>query len=161
MQNAKDSFYLALRTRLAGINPERTVLLRGALRPGILVEEAEAPLAQPRSDVFVLRWLCLGVDGDLSCAMSVTECEILYTTCGTEAFGGLDRGRMLSAMDEEVLAMLHPFYTPKRNYSVQPPADLQTNVFWDEPTFSPINVQRDRLSRSVRVMVYSYQQQGE
>ena len=30
MQNAKDSFYLALRTRLAAINPERTVLLRGA-----------------------------------------------------------------------------------------------------------------------------------
>ena len=66
MQNAKDSFYLALRTRLATINPERTVLLRGALRPGILVEEAEAPLAQLPSDVFVLRWLGLGVDADLS-----------------------------------------------------------------------------------------------
>jgi len=34
MQNAKDSFYMALRTRLATINPERTILLRGALRPG-------------------------------------------------------------------------------------------------------------------------------
>ena len=43
MQNAKDSFYMALRTRLAAINPERTILLRGAARPGILVEEAEAP----------------------------------------------------------------------------------------------------------------------
>jgi hypothetical protein len=38
MQNAKDSFYMALRTRLATINPERTILLRGALRPGILAE---------------------------------------------------------------------------------------------------------------------------
>ena len=161
MQNAKDSFYLALRTRLARMNPERTVLLRGALRPGILVEEAEAPLAQPPSDVFLLRWLGLGVDTDLSSAMSVTECEILYTTCGSQAFGGLDRGRMLSAMDQEVLAMLDPFYAPKLDYSVQPPADLHTNVFWDEPTFSPINVQRDRLSRSVRLSVYSYQQQGE
>jgi hypothetical protein len=28
MQNAKDSFYMALRTRLAAINPERTILLR-------------------------------------------------------------------------------------------------------------------------------------
>jgi hypothetical protein len=161
MQNAKDSFYLALRTRLASFNPERTVLLRGALRPGILVEEAEAPFAQPLSDTFILRWLGLGVDANLSSAMSVTECEILYTTCGTQAFGGLDRGRMLSAMDQEVLAMLDPFYAPKLDYSVQPPTDLQTNVFWDEPTFSPINVQCDRLSRSVRVMVYSYQQQGE
>ena len=107
MQNAKDSFYLALRTRLAAINPERTVLLRGALRPGILVEEAEAPLQRNcPPDVFVLRWLGLGVDMDLSSAMAAEDCEILYSTCGTQAFGGLDRGRMLSAMDEEVMAML-------------------------------------------------------
>ena len=59
MQNAKDSFYMALRTRLAAINPERTILLRGAVRPGILVEEAEAPFSQLPNDVFVLRWLGL------------------------------------------------------------------------------------------------------
>ncbi len=63
MQNAKDSFYLALRTRLAAINPERTVLLRGALRPGIFVEEAEAPSAQvPIGCVRAARWLGLGID---------------------------------------------------------------------------------------------------
>jgi len=161
MQNAKDSFYLALRARLATINPERTVLLRGALRPGIFVEEAEAPAAQLPSDVFVLRWLGLGADLDLSSAMVVEECEILYATCGSQTFGGLDRGRMLSAMDEEVLAMLQPFHTPKSNYSVQPATIMQTQVFWDEPTFAPINIQRDRLSRSVKVMIYSYQEQGE
>lgn len=55
MQNAKDSFYMALRTRLATINPERTVLLRGTVRPGILVEEAEAPFNQLPNDVFILR----------------------------------------------------------------------------------------------------------
>jgi hypothetical protein len=59
MQNAKDSFYMALRTRLTAINPERTILLRGAVRPGILVEEAEAPFSQFPNDVFVLRWLGL------------------------------------------------------------------------------------------------------
>ena len=161
MQNAKDSFYMALRTRLATINPERTVLLRGALRPGILVEEAEAPLAQLPSDVFVLRWLGLAIDVELSSAMIAAECEILYATCGTQAFAGLDRGRMLSAMDAEVVAMLEPFYTPKLNYSVQPPIAMQTKVFWDEPAFTPINAQRDKLSRSVRVTIYSYQEQGE
>jgi hypothetical protein len=161
MQNAKDSFYLALRTRLAAINPERTVLLRGALRPGILVEEAEAPLAQLPVDAFVMRWLGLGVDMDLGFAMVAEECEILYSTCGTQAFGGLDRGRMLSAMDEEIIAILQPFYTPKLNYSVQPAVVMQTHIFWDEPTFAPINVQRDRISRSVKVMLYSYQEQGE
>lgn len=161
MQNAKDSFYLALRARLAAINPERTVLVRGALRPGILVEEAEAPFAQPPADVFVLRWLALGVDTELAAAMNAVECEILYSTCGTQAFGGLDRGRMLCAMDQEVVAMLQPHHTPKINYSVQPAAPMQTQVFWDEPAFSNIAVQRDRLSRSARITIYSYQEQGE
>jgi hypothetical protein len=161
MQNAKDSFYMALRTRLATINPERTTLLRGAVRPGILVEEAEAPFSQLPNDVFVLRWLGLAVDMDLGSTMAAEECEIVYQTCGTQSFGGLDRGRSLSEMDEEFVAMLRPFYTPKLNYAVTPPAAMLTHVFWDEPGFGPIVVQRDRLSRTARVMVYSYQEQGE
>ena len=161
MQNFKDSFYLALRTRLASINPERTVLVRGTLRPGILVEEAEAPFAQLPADVFVLRWQALGVDTDLASTMEAMECEILYNTCGTQAFGGLDRGRMLSAMDEEVAAMLQPCSTPKMSYRLQPAAAMQTQVFWDEPAFTAITTQRDRLSRSARITVYSYQEQGE
>ena len=161
MQNAKDSFYMALRTRLTAINPERTILLRGAVRPGILVEEAEAPFSQLPNDVFVLRWLGLGVDVDLATVMVGEECEILYQTCGTQSFGGLDRGRLLSEMDEELTAMLQPFHTPKLNYAATPPAAMLTQVFWDEPDLAPIVVQRDRLSRSARVTTYSYQEQGE
>jgi hypothetical protein len=148
MQNAKDSFYMALRTRLAAINPERTILLRNAVRPGILVEEAEAPFSQLPSDVFVLRWLGL-------------QCEMIYQTRGTQSFGGLDRGRSLSEMDEELATITQPFYTPKLNYTTTPPAAMLTKVFWDEPEFGPIAIQRDQLSRSAKVMVYSYQEQGE
>ena len=161
MQNAKDSFYMALRTRLVTINPERTVLIRGAVRPGILVEEAEAPFGQLPNDVFILRWLGLGTDMNLASTMAAEDCEILYQTCGTQSFGGLDRGRALSEMDEEVLAMIEPFCTPKLNYATMPPAAMLTQVFWDEPGFTPIVAQRDRLSRSVKVTVYSYQEQGE
>jgi hypothetical protein len=161
MQNAKDSFYMALRTRLAAINPERTILLRGTVRPGILVEEAEAPFSQLPNDVFILRWLGLGADLDLASTMVAEQCEILYQTCGTQSFGGLDRGRLLSVMDKELTAMLQPFYTPKLNYTVTPTATMLTNVFWNEPGFGPAVVQRDRLSRSANVMVYSYQEQGE
>jgi hypothetical protein len=161
MQNAKDSLYMTLRARLATINPERTILVRGAVRPGILVEEAEAPFNQLPNDVFVLRWLGLGVDMDLSATMAAAECEILYQTCGTQSFGGLDRGRALSQMDEELVAMLTPFYTPKLNYTATPPAAMLTQVFWDEPGLTPIVTQRDRLSRSAKTMVYSYQEQGE
>ncbi len=161
MQNAKDSFYMTLRSRLAEANPARTILVRGATRPGMLVADAEAPTAQLPSDVFVLRWLGLAADMNLASTMAAEDCEILYGTTGTQAFGGLDRGRKLSAMDEELLAILQPFYTRKMNYAVQPASAMQTQVFWDEPSFTPIDVERDRLIRSARVVVYSYQEQGE
>jgi hypothetical protein len=161
MQNAKDSFYMALRSRLIAINPERTILLRGAVRPGIVVEEAEAPFNQLPNDVYVLRWLGMGVDMDLASTMAAEQCEILYQTCGTQSFGGLDRGRLMSQMDEEVTAMLQPFHTPKLNYTATPPAAMLTQVFWDEPGFTSLTIERDRLSRSANVMLYSYQEQGE
>jgi hypothetical protein len=161
MQNAKDSFYMALRARLASVNPERTVLIRGMLRPGILAEEAEAPSGQLPSDVFVLRWLGLGTDNDLSLTLVAQECEILYQTCGTQSFGGLDRGRLLSTMDAELVAMLQPRNAPKFNYALQPPAPFLTQVFWDEPVFAPVITHRDRVGRSAKVTVYSYQEQGE
>lgn len=161
MQNAKDSFYMALRNRLATLNPERTILIRGAVRPGIVVEEAEAPFAQLPPDIYVLRWMGIGVDVDLASSMAAQECEIVYCTCGSQSFGGLDRGRVLSAMDTEITALLQPFHTPKMSYMATPPAQMLTQVFWDEPVFTPCVTQRDRLSRSVKVMVYSYQEQGE
>ena len=45
--------------------------------------------------------------------MVAEQCEVIYQTCGTQSFGGLDRGRALSQMDEEVVAMLQPFHTPE------------------------------------------------
>jgi hypothetical protein len=161
MQNAKDSFYMALRTRLASANPQRMILLRGAVRPAILVEEAEAPFSQLPNDVFVLRWLGMAADTDLASTMVAEQCEVMYQTCGTQSFGGLDRGRTLSLMDEELMKMLQPFHTAKFNYSVTPPAAMLTQVFWEEPAFSPVVSQRDRLSRSANVIVYSYQEQEE
>ena len=161
MQNAKDSFYVALRTRLAAINPERTILLRGTVRPGIVVEEAEAPFAQLPADVFVLRWMGLAVDEDLASTMVAAECEVQYSTLGTQSFGGLDRGRALAAMDAELLAMLSPFWTPKMNYTAMPATTMLTKVFWDEPVFGQATAVRDRLSRTARVTVYSYQEAGE
>src|SRR5208337_3656411 len=103
----------------------------------------------------------LGVDMDLGSKMTAVGCEILYQTCGTQGFGGLDRGRALSEMEEELMAMLAECYTPKLNYTATPPAAMLTQVFWDEPGFGPITIQKDRLSRSAKVMVYSYQEQGE
>lgn len=161
MQNAKDSFYIALRTRLAVLNPDRTILLRGSERPGIFVEEAEAPYSQLPSDVFVLRWSAMGTDTHLPLTMVAAECEILYQTSGTQAYGGLDRGRALSTMDTELMSILNPYSTQKMNYLTTTPVAMLTQVFWDEPVFTSIVVDDDLLSRSAKVMVYSYQEQEE
>lgn len=161
MQNAKDSFYLELRSRLAAVNPERTVLLRGSLRPAILLEDAEAPFSQAPSDTFIMRWIALGADLQQPSTMVALECEFSYSTSGTQAFGGLDRGRSLTRMDRELRAMLQPFSAPKFDYAVQPAAPLKTQIFWDEPAFAPITTHRDRLSRTARVIVYSYEEQSE
>jgi hypothetical protein len=134
--------HVALRTRLVAANPERTILLRGAVRPGILVEEAEGPFAQLPADVFVLRWLGLAVNQDLASLLVAEECELLYSTLGTQSFGGLDRGRVLSAMDEELASILTPFWTPKLNYTAQPATAMLTNIFWDEPVFGSLTVVR-------------------
>lgn len=45
MQSTKDTFYVALRTALATVNPARTISLMGQVRPAIVVAENEAPSA--------------------------------------------------------------------------------------------------------------------
>ena len=161
MQNAKDSFYMALRTRLVALNPSRTILLRGAVRPGILVEEAEAPLSQDPPDVFILRWSNIGKDSAQPLPMEIGECEIVYQTQGTQAFGGLDRGRLLSAMDRELCSIVEPPETQMYDYSSNPPRELSTRVFWDEPMFCPTVTQREMIGRSAKIRIYSYGRRTE
>jgi hypothetical protein len=161
MQNAKDSFYMALRSRLKVLNPAREVLMRGALRPGILVEEAEAPFSQVPMDVFIVRWIGVGMDAELESPMIAADCEIFYQTSGTQAFGGLDRGRLLSELDSELFKMLTPLQTPKLSYAANPPVPMLTQVFWEDPSFGPTVMQRERISRSVRLKVYCYLEAGE
>ncbi len=64
-------------------------------------------------------------------------------------------------MDEELVNMVRPFHTPKMCFTATPPVPMLTQVFWDEPTFGPIAGQRDLLSRSAKMMIYSYLEQGE
>ena len=161
MQNARDSFYMALRNRLAAVNSSRTILTRGVDRPGVLVEDAEAPFSQIPNDIFVLRWNSLGIDLELGSTMAMQGCEILYQSSGSQSYGGLDRGRALSEMDEELLEILTPYSTQKYSYTPTPAVAMATYVFWAYPVFSPTVVLRDTLTRTAKVSVYSYQEQGE
>ena len=161
MENAKDTFYMALRNRLAAVNPQRVMVLRAAQRPGILVEEAEAPVAQLPGDVFVLRWTVLNSDMQLPSLLMQMDCEIHYTTSGTQNNAGLDRGRALAEMDAEVVAILTPTSVQKMNYTQTPAAGMDTMVFWTPPQFLPVTTTRDRLTRVAKVTVFAYQEAGE
>ncbi len=161
MQNAKDSFYIALRNRLTQVNPSRVITLRAVQRPGIMVEDAEAPQAQLPNDIFVLRWTATITDLQLASALIQMTCEIRYGSSGSQQNSGLDRGRALAAMDKELLAMLAPPQTPKLNYAQTPTAAMQTLVFWTEPRFGVAETLRDQILRTATVTVCAFEEQGE
>jgi hypothetical protein len=161
MQNAKDTFYITLRSRLATVNPARTMTLRAVSRPGILVSEAEAPTPQTILDAFALNWTGMQADLRLSAILAQMTCEIQYSTAGTQGNAGLDRGRALEELDYEVLKLLYPYSAQKMNYAQNPAATMETMVFWSEPEFGPVVTARDRLTRTVKVTVFAFQEQGK
>lgn len=161
MQNAKDTFYITLRNRLATLNPLRTVTLRGVTRPGMLVEDAEAPMAQPLLDAFMLRWTKLATDTQLPSILAEMTCEILYATAGTQGNSGLDRGRSLEEMDDELIQLLCPSSTIKFNYTQTPALQMNTLIFWSQALFGVASSARERMERVATVNVFAFQEQGE
>src|SRR6266702_2380543 len=106
MQNAKDTLYLMLQSRLAALNPSRTMVARGVVRPGILVDENELPTASVAANAFRLRWTAMQVHSASPLPWVAMECSIEYATDGSPDKGGMDRGRLLAAMDAELAAAL-------------------------------------------------------
>lgn len=161
MQNAKDTFYITLRSRLATLNPARAMTLRSVVRPGIFVADAESPTPQPVLDAFSLHWTDAATDLQLPAALAQLTCEIRYATAGTLANAGLDRGRALEEMDHEVLKLLYPYSAQKVDYTQNPPVAMNTMVFWSDPEFGAAVTLRDRLSRTAKVTVFAFQEKGE
>jgi len=161
MQNAQNTFYIALRNRLAELNPNRTIYLRGITRPGILVESNELVTAKLPSDTFVVRWSGLQGDPFLPATLLQMECEIAYASEGTAGNLGMDRGAALTEMDAELVSILQPTCTPKMNYAQSPAIQMGTQIFWTEAKFQPTKIERDRLSRVATISVFSYEEPGE
>jgi hypothetical protein len=165
MQNAKDTFYTTLQHRLATLNPARTLVLRGVVRPAILVDENELPTAAIPTGAFRLQWtkLHIAAASPLPIPLIAMECDIHYATDGSQANAGMDRGRALAAMDAELAAALTTALhaVPKLNYTTTPPATMPTNIFWADPVFSSATVDGERLARTATVQVFAYQEAGE
>jgi hypothetical protein len=162
MQFAKDSFFLALQQRLAGLNPARTVTVNGVTVPAVLVEENLPPSsAEPQPNTFYIEWgagSC--VDGHASdSALMSLECVVSYYTLGTVQ-SMVDRGRVLGQLDKELLAICQPTSTEKFDYTQSPSVDLGTSVFWNQPTFeiaTTSGVEDETLAyqgRAVRRVMY-------
>lgn len=167
MQNAKDTFYEVLRGRLAALNPERTIVVRGVSRPGVLVDENELQAAAALPDCFHVRWTTEDVEQHGAMPLIALGCEISYATAGAAVNGGLDRGRALATMDGELLTALrqHPRNALKTSYGGlaggTAAAAMGTRVWWSDVTFGPLKVDRDRVTRTAVVKAMSYQEAGE
>lgn len=167
MQNAKDTFYITLQGRLAALNPSRTIVMRGIVRPGTLVDENELATAFVPMNSFRLQWTKLQVNSASPLPWIAMECSIQYATDGTPGNGGMDRGRALSAMDAELVSALaaEPHTVPKMNYAAATagvaPIAMGTNVFWAQTIFSAASVAGERLERTATVQVFAYQEAGE
>jgi hypothetical protein len=169
MQNARDTFYVTLRDKLAAVNPARTIVLRGVTRPGVLVEENELASATVPVNAFCLHWTGLSVDTQGSLPLATMTCEIGYATDGDSGNGGMDRGRLLSEMDAELVSAVSaaPQNVTKMNYvgaaggSGLAPVAMGTNVFWGDAAFGAAVVNGERLERVATVVVFCYQEAGE
>ena len=169
MQNAKDTFYEWLRGRVAQLNPARTTVVRGVLRPGVLVEENELPAAASApAECFRLRWMGLeAVDAESAPPLIRLRVEVAYATAGTAANGGMDRGRLLNAMDAELSAALTGAgrNVPKQDFSGVEngagAAAMATRVWWSAPEFGVTKIAGARLERVAAVELWSYEEAGE
>ena len=137
MQFAKDSFFLALQSRLAALNPARTVTIGGSTVPAIVVVENLPPSsADLQANTFYIEWGTADVlRGHANSAPMVSlDVVISYFSFGSVA-SMVDRGRLLTQLDSELLAICQPPNTEKRDYTQSPSVDLGTTVFWTQPTF--------------------------
>ena len=167
MQNAKDSFYEVLRGRLAELAPERTLVIRGVTRPALMVDENETQSVAELPECFHLRWLGVEVNTDGPLPRVALQCELCYETAGSAWNGGMDRGRVLAAMDADLVSALtaSPQNAPKVDYSGLASGGssrvLNTRIWWGEPVLGEIKINHERIGRSVTTTLMSFLEQGE
>ncbi len=164
MQATKDTFFRALQSRLAVVNPARTITVDGVTRPAILVVENEAyPPPKLFFNTFYIHWL--GGPAVRQFARTLTPryallAQLEYFVQGTPALQRpfADRGRITAQMDGELIEILFPGIAEKTDYSGASPQPLGCSVHWQwTPDFRSA-AERDGslLKRAATVNVSSY-----
>lgn len=160
MQEAKDTFYIMLRDRLAASNTGRTMVVRGVLRPALLVSENELVSASQPADVFSLHWTELRIVRGLVSML----CEIHYATGGSPGSSGMDRGRLLAAMDAELTSTLNatPQNVARSNFTAGGNGvALGSRIFWGDVLFGAAKAEGERLERIATVEVFATAKERE
>jgi len=136
MQAAKDSFFRALQGRLSVVNPGRTIIVDGVAKPAILVAENEPyPPAKLFFNTFYVHWLGSPAVHEFAGTTAPRYeqiAQIEYFVRGTAALQRpfADRGRLIGQLDRELVQILFPGYTPKMNFTAEPPQPLGSQVQW-------------------------------
>lgn len=160
MQATKDTFLKTLASRLAVVNPARTVVLDGASYPAVMAMENEIPApSNTELECFLLSW-----EGACHATPEVPlmymDCRLSYGSRGTDAMLRTDRGRIVTAMDCELLQLCSPRYAVKRDYTQTPPRELGTNIFWTQPVMAaPADVE-GVLVRSAGIRLFFFPEVG-
>lgn len=162
IQNVKDSFYLALRDRLEVLNPARKIVIGGQARPAIVVAENELiAAASPLLEVFHLNWSkATAITADEPAPLLKIHCDISYCTEGSDDNNSQDRGRVLAAMDRELLGICRPGRTEIADPSQDPPFRPGNTLFWSLPELGETKVEGRRLSRSAMVELFALTEKG-
>ena len=160
MQNSKDSFFIALRDRLAALDPSRTVTVLGVTRPAVLVAENELADAAPAlPEAFYIMWASAGAVAGaerLDYPLLQMSCEITYWTQGSADLSGQDRGRTLADLDDELLSVTRPPRAVLKDFSQTPAVDLGANIFWTRPALSPVVQDGSKLIRTAKLEVFTH-----
>lgn len=162
MQSTKDSFFLALRSRLQQVNPQRTVTLNGESLPGLLADESRPGLRGDETEVFFLSWGAVTPFTDsplVNSTLMACECTFRYGTRGGAA-GDVARGRELARMDHELLSICLPPRTAKLDYTGETPRDLGTTIFWQAPLLGNLRQSANELSRTATLLLFFYPEGG-
>lgn len=167
MQNAKDTFYEVLRDRVAAADAALTVVVRGVVRPGVVVDENELAGSAEMRDCFRMRWTSLQVGGEGAAPLATMRCEVRYGTAGSLGGGGLDRGRALAGMDAVLLSAVEatPQTAVKKNFAALAGGGavslMGSQIWWGDVAFGAVSEDAGEIRRTATVDVWSYQEAGE
>ena len=158
MQYAKDSFFMTLRQRLTTVNPSRTISIGGTSVPAVQVtENLSTTNTAPSSGTFYIAWgkARVSLQEGTPRPLIALECRISYSSAGSAELS-TDRGRILAALDDELLLICRPRQASKQDFTTSPAADLGTKILWTDPELGELQGNGGALQRVAKLTVYFF-----